>query len=140
MFRRDENHFRFDHKTLFNFWKTIYGFKNCKSFFEIKLFVLAHTFYIRLLKSSNSRLSESRRHRNPAISSHRNPDADGPDSGRIWWIWPKWPGSGRIWPKWPGSGWIWRSPDGIWSNKLAGIRQRRPNVSEFRQQLYFHLS
>jgi hypothetical protein len=44
----NENHFRFDFKTYFNFWKTIYGFKNRKSFFEIKLFVIARTFDIRL--------------------------------------------------------------------------------------------
>jgi hypothetical protein len=35
----NENHFRFDRKSFFNFWKTIYSYKNCKSFFEIKLFV-----------------------------------------------------------------------------------------------------
>jgi hypothetical protein len=39
----NENHFQFDRKTFFNFWKTIYGFK---SFSEIKLFVLARTFDI----------------------------------------------------------------------------------------------
>jgi len=54
-----ENHFRFDHKIFFNFLKIIYGFKNRKSFFEIKLFVLAYTFNIRLLESSNDQSSES---------------------------------------------------------------------------------
>jgi hypothetical protein len=38
------NHFQFDRKRLFNFWKTIYGFKNRKSFFELKLFIFACTF------------------------------------------------------------------------------------------------
>jgi hypothetical protein len=42
----NENHFRFDRKSFFNFWKTIYGFKNRKSFFEIILFVLSCTFDI----------------------------------------------------------------------------------------------
>jgi hypothetical protein len=40
----NENHFQFDCKSLFNFWKTIYGFENCKSFSEFKLFILARTF------------------------------------------------------------------------------------------------
>jgi flagellar assembly factor FliW len=38
------NHFQFDRKIFFNFWKTIYGFENCKSFSGFKLFTLAHTF------------------------------------------------------------------------------------------------
>jgi len=38
------NHFQFDRKSLFNFLKTIYGFKNCNSFFGFKLFILASTF------------------------------------------------------------------------------------------------
>jgi hypothetical protein len=37
------NHFKFDHKSFFNFWNMIYSFENCKSFFEFKLFVLAGT-------------------------------------------------------------------------------------------------
>jgi hypothetical protein len=71
----NENHFRFDRKTFFNFWKTIYCFKNRKSLFEIKLFVLASTFDIRLPKSGNGWLSESSN------------------------IWPDLDGSDRIWPK-----------------------------------------
>jgi hypothetical protein len=38
------NHFQFDLKSFFNFWKTIYGFENYKSFSEFKLFILAGTF------------------------------------------------------------------------------------------------
>jgi hypothetical protein len=67
----NENHFRFDRKTFFNIWKTIYGFKKRKSFSKIKLFVLPRTFYIRLLESGNGRSSESKRHRNLATSGHR---------------------------------------------------------------------
>jgi hypothetical protein len=63
----NENHFLFDRKTFFNFWKI----KNRKSFSEIKLFVLACTFDIRLPESGNSRLSESRQHQNPVTSGHR---------------------------------------------------------------------
>jgi len=89
----NENHFRFDRKTFFNFWKTIYCFKNRKSFSEIKLFVLARTFDIQLPESGNGRSSESMRHRNPATGilpapesgdiCPPSPDAGGPDSGRI---------------------------------------------------------
>jgi len=68
----NENHFRFDRKSFFNFWKTIYGFKNRKSFSEIKLFVRACTFDIRLPESGNNRSSESWWHQNPAISGHGN--------------------------------------------------------------------
>jgi hypothetical protein len=68
----NENHFWFDRKTFFNFWKTIYGFKNCKSFFEIKLFVLTRTFDIRLLESDNCWSSKSKRHQNLATFSRRN--------------------------------------------------------------------
>jgi hypothetical protein len=85
----NENHFRFDCKCLFNFWKTIYGFKNRKSFFEIKLFVLARTFDIRLFEFGNGRSSESRLGLNPATSSHRNPAGaeirpSSPDAGQNW--------------------------------------------------------
>jgi len=38
------NNFQFYHKSLSNFWKTIYGFQNRKSFFEFKLFILIRTF------------------------------------------------------------------------------------------------
>jgi hypothetical protein len=68
----NEKHFWFDYKTFFNFWKTIYGFKNRKSFFKIKLFVLARTFDILLLESCHGRSSDSRRHWNLATSDHRN--------------------------------------------------------------------
>jgi hypothetical protein len=68
----NENHFRFDRKSFFNFWKTIYGFKNRKSFFEIKLLVLAHMFHIRLPESSNGQSSESRRRRNSITFGHRH--------------------------------------------------------------------
>jgi hypothetical protein len=68
----NENHFQFDGKNFFNFWKTIYSFKNRKSFYEIKLFIFARTFDIRLPESGNDWSLESRRRRNPAISGHRN--------------------------------------------------------------------
>jgi hypothetical protein len=68
----NENHFWFDRKSFFNFWKLIYGFKNRKLFSEIILFVIARSFDIWLLKSDNSRSSEIRRHGNPASSRHRN--------------------------------------------------------------------
>jgi len=71
----NENHFRFDRKNFFNFWKTIYGFKNRKSFSEIKLLVLVCMFDIRLQESSNDRLSKSRRRWNSATSGHRNTDS-----------------------------------------------------------------
>jgi hypothetical protein len=70
------NHFQFDRKNFFNFWKMIYGFENCKSFFEIKLFILVRTFDIQLPNSGNSRLSESRK-QHPATVA----EADIPDSG-----------------------------------------------------------
>jgi hypothetical protein len=77
----DENHFRFDRKTFFNFWKTIYGFKNCKSFSEIKLSILVRTFDIRLLETGNGRLS------NPDGTGIRQHPATRilpvPESGRI---------------------------------------------------------
>jgi hypothetical protein len=38
------NHFQFDCKSFFNFWKTIDGFENRKSFFGFKLFIFAPTF------------------------------------------------------------------------------------------------
>jgi hypothetical protein len=40
----NENNFQFDHKNFFNFWKTIYGFQNSKSFSEFKFFILARMF------------------------------------------------------------------------------------------------
>jgi hypothetical protein len=90
----NENHFRFDRKSFFNFWKTIYSFKNRKSFFEIKLFVLALTFDIRLSESGNGWSSKFRPGQNPASSGHRNtvvagirppsPDTVKPDSGQNW--------------------------------------------------------
>jgi hypothetical protein len=111
----NENHFQFARKTFFNFWKTIYGFKNRKSFSEIKLFVLAHTFDIQLSKSGNGRSLESRQHRNPPTSSHRNIAGAGirrhpatvagcrrTNMARI----RTWLEAGRIWPKWLESGWI----------------------------------
>jgi hypothetical protein len=78
----NENYFRFDRKAFFNFWKKIYGFKNRKSFSEIKLFILARTFDIRLPESGNGWSSESRctgirplkycQRQNPATSGHRH--------------------------------------------------------------------
>jgi hypothetical protein len=62
----NENHFQFDRITFFNFWKTIYGFKNRKSFFEIKLFIFTRTFDTRLPKPGNGQSSESGWHWNPA--------------------------------------------------------------------------
>jgi hypothetical protein len=75
----NENHFRFDRKTFFNFWKTIYGFKNRKLISKVKLFVLVRTFDIRLPEFGNGWSSESRRHWNSATSGHRN-IVDGLDS------------------------------------------------------------
>jgi hypothetical protein len=79
----NENHFRFDRKNFFNFWKTIYGFKNRKSFSEIKLFIIVRTFDIRLLESGNGRSLESKRRRNPTTSGYRS-TAGGSDSDRNW--------------------------------------------------------
>jgi len=63
----NENHFQFDRKSFFNFLKTIYGFKNYKSFFEIKLFVFARTFDIRLSETGKgSSLESGHRRRIPA--------------------------------------------------------------------------
>jgi hypothetical protein len=76
----NENYFRFDRKSFFNFWKTIYDFKNRKSFFEIKLFVLARTFDIRLSESGNGWSSEFRRCWNPATAGHHNIAVAG-----CWW-------------------------------------------------------
>jgi hypothetical protein len=59
----NENHFQFDRKSFFIFWKTIYGFKSCTLFSEIKFFVIACTFDIRLLEFNNCRSSESSRRR-----------------------------------------------------------------------------
>jgi hypothetical protein len=73
----NENHFRFDRKTFFNFWKTIYGFKNRKSFFEIKLFVLTCMFDMRLLESSNGQSSESGNIQPPKYCRRRNPATSG---------------------------------------------------------------
>jgi hypothetical protein len=39
-----ENYFQFDRKSLFNFWKMIYGFEYRKSFSEFKHFILASRF------------------------------------------------------------------------------------------------
>jgi hypothetical protein len=44
----NKNHLQFDHKSFFNFWKTIYGFKNCKPFSRFKLFIIARKF-VRIL-------------------------------------------------------------------------------------------
>jgi len=68
----NENRFRFDRKCFFNFCKTIYDFKNRKSFSEIILFVRVRTLDILLPEFDNSRSSETRRHRNSATSVHRN--------------------------------------------------------------------
>jgi len=40
----NENHFQFDRKSILNFWKTIYSFKNRKSFCGFILFILAGMF------------------------------------------------------------------------------------------------
>jgi hypothetical protein len=88
----NENHFRFDGKTFFNFGKMIYGFKNRKSFSEIELFVLARTFEIRLPESCIGRSSESRGHRNLAMVRSR------PDLAKM-------AGSDRIWMEPAGFGW-----------------------------------
>jgi hypothetical protein len=143
----------------------IYDFKNRKSFFEIKLFILARTFDNRLPESSNSRSSESKWHRNPATSGHWN------IAGarirrhlvtvaecrltrfRPWskacQIWPKLSDlakMARIRPDLTGFGQNVRDPKWIsgqiwpkWPDP-AGIRQRRLDVAGFRQQLHFHLS
>jgi hypothetical protein len=57
----NENHFRFDRNSFFNFWKTIYDFQNRKSFFEIKLFIFPRTFDIRFSESGNDQSSKSNR-------------------------------------------------------------------------------
>jgi hypothetical protein len=67
----NKNYFKFDCKSFFKFWKTIYYFENRKLFYEIKLFVLTRTFDIRLSESSNCRSSESNRRQSPAISGCR---------------------------------------------------------------------
>jgi hypothetical protein len=136
----NENHFRFDRKTFFNFWKTIYGFKNRKSFSKIKLFALARMFDIRLPESGNSRSSESKRHRNLATSGHKNIVDTGirqhPATVAGCWRtrFRPWSEAGRnlisllIRPdfaKMAGSDRIRRSP--------ARIRQRRPDVAGFRR-------
>jgi hypothetical protein len=138
----NENHFWFDHKTFFNFWKTIYGFKNHKSFSEIKLFVLAHTFDIRLPEFGNGRSSESsdigiRQH--PAARILLTPESDD--------IWP--PSldvdeldSGRIWSEFShgqksiGSGQNGRNPTGSGQNdrilaKMTGIRRILVGIRQF---------
>lgn len=40
----NRNHFQFDRKIFFNFWKTIYDFENCKSFFGFQLIILLRMF------------------------------------------------------------------------------------------------
>lgn len=40
----NENHFQFDRKSLFDFWKTIYSFENHKLFSGFKFLILARTF------------------------------------------------------------------------------------------------
>jgi hypothetical protein len=67
----NENYFQFDRKSFFNFRK------NRKSFFEIKLFVLARTFDIRLSEFSNCRLSESSRRQSPTTFVHLKPASAG---------------------------------------------------------------
>jgi hypothetical protein len=67
----NENHFRFDRKTFFNFWKTIYGFQNRKSFSEIKLFILTSTFDIQMPEFDNGQSSEYYWRWNSATSDHR---------------------------------------------------------------------
>jgi hypothetical protein len=148
----NENYFRFDRKSFFNFWKTIYGFKNHKSYSEIKLLVLARMFDIRLPKSSNRILKL-----NSGDDGRKSPNASGPNSGRNW----SKSGHGQTLAESGENGRdsatdpigsvrngrdparsvrIWRSPAGIRPNMLAGIRQRRPYVARFLQQLYFCLS
>lgn len=133
----NENHFRFHRKTLFNFLKMIYSFKNRKLFSEIILFVLARTFGIRLSEFGNGRSSEFKRHRNLTTSSHRlrmstdqipvktgrnpamvrtRPDLAKmagirPNLSKMAKIRPDLTGFGhwsdRIWQKWQGSGRFW---------------------------------
>jgi hypothetical protein len=118
----NENHFRFDRKTFFNFW--------------IIFFVFTRTFDIWLVESSNSRSFENRQHRNPASSSHWNNAGVGirqpeycqllesgdirqlrripAESGRNPVMDRNRPESGLIWPdpaKWPESDLIWPDPD-----------------------------
>jgi hypothetical protein len=40
----NENYFQFDHKSIFNFLKMIYAFKNRKLFSEFKLFIFSRMF------------------------------------------------------------------------------------------------
>jgi hypothetical protein len=66
----NKNHFQFDCKNFFNFWK-----KNRKSFSEIKLFVLARTFNIQLPESDKNQSSKSSRRWNPATRNLTAPES-----------------------------------------------------------------
>jgi hypothetical protein len=87
-----------------------------RSFFEIKLFIFARTFDIRLLEFGNNRPSESRADqipaeigRNPAMLRSRQDLAKmagiRPDLAKMVGIWPDLDGSGH----W--SGQIWPDPE-----------------------------
>jgi hypothetical protein len=84
----NENHFRFDRKTFFNFWKTIYGFKNRKSFSEIKLFILTSTFDIQMPEFDNGQSSEYYRRWNSATSDHRRRMPENQIPAGFGWIQP----------------------------------------------------
>jgi hypothetical protein len=127
----NENHFRFDRKSFFNFWKTIYGFKNCKSFPKLN----SSSFYARLMSDC----------RNPATSGHRRQMSmdqipamvrSRSDLAKMAGIRPDLTGFGQ-------NGWD-SATDPTGSDRIrrspVGIRLRRPDFAEFRQQLHFRLS
>jgi hypothetical protein len=78
----NENHFRFDRKSFFNFWKMIYGFKHVNRFSKLNTLSL----HVRLIFDC----------RNPVMVGCRNlggsgilpvlesPDVGRPDSNRNW--------------------------------------------------------
>jgi hypothetical protein len=103
----NENHFRFDRKTFFNFWKTIYNFKNRKSFSKIKLFVLAYTFDIRLPESGQiwpdpaiDPTESGQNGRDPAGFGWIRPLIQ-PDLTKMARIWQDLTGSGGVRQFWP---------------------------------------
>jgi len=67
----NKNHFQFDRKSFFNFWKIIYSFKNRKLFSEFKSFILAGIFVgIHRLPEFGQCQNLALFHQNLATSSH----------------------------------------------------------------------
>jgi hypothetical protein len=90
--RVNENHFQFNRKNLFNFWKTIYGFKNRNRFLDLN----SSFFQTRLWKSVTSghwsllvariysRRSPNFGIRSPDfVAGNRRQNPANPDSGKI---------------------------------------------------------